>query len=139
MRPAVPNSLPPAFGKGIHAWIGVWIAALLLTTSGCAPPKAKYPTAFNSQRPDHRIWAIQRAGERRDREAAGILVDRLGDDDEAVRLYAILALERISGTRLGYNYRAPEPERVRAMARWRQYLAGEIPTSQPATRESTRD
>ena len=66
-------------------------------------------------------------------------MDRLGDDDEAVRLYAILALERISGTRLGYNYRAPEPERVRAMARWRQYLAGEIPTSQPATRESTRD
>ena len=77
------------------------------------------------------------AGERSDRSAVPALVDRLEDEDEAVRFYAILALERLTGTRLGYDYGAPEMERRAGVDRWRrsvvQASAGE--TANDAARQ----
>ena len=73
---------------------------------------------------DERIAAIFRAGQTRDSSAVPLLVERLEDRCEAAGLFAIEALERITGTRLGYNYYDPPDERSRAVARWRQWLAG---------------
>ena len=106
-----------AGGRGVARWAAFFS---ILALSGCGPPRAKYPAALNAERPEQRIWAIRQAAERQDHEAIGILVERLEDDDEAVRFYAILALERLTGTRLGYNYHASETERHRAVERWRQ-------------------
>jgi HEAT repeat protein len=103
--------------------------AVAPSLTGCGPPATPYPAALQSQRPEERIRAIKRAGETKDRSVIGILVDRLEDEDEAVRLYAILALEKLTGTRLGYDYAAREGERARAVKRWRQYLVREPPAA----------
>lgn len=89
---------------------------------GCAPG---HPGLSEIQSPDagRRILAIKAAGEARDRQAVPLLVDRLEDEDSAVRMYAILALERIVGDRFGYDYGRPAESRV-AVERWRQYARG---------------
>jgi HEAT repeat protein len=88
----------------------------------CGCSEALYPAGLKSEDAGTRIRAIKMAGDRRDRSVMPLLVDRLEDEDDAVRLYAIVALERITGTRLGYSYAKPAPERARAVMRWRNYL-----------------
>jgi HEAT repeat protein len=96
---------------------------VLLAAVGCARPPFEYPAALNSERPDQRVAAICHACDIRDESVIPILVDRLEDEDEGVRFYAILALERLTGTRLGYEYHASEVERMRSVQRWRQRVA----------------
>ncbi|MCD6304413.1 MAG: HEAT repeat domain-containing protein [Planctomycetes bacterium] len=72
--------------------------------------------------PDVRMRAILEAGRTRNRKAAPFLVDRLSDSEAEVRFAAILALQRIAGTKLGYEYYAPEDRRTAAIRRWRQWL-----------------
>ncbi|HSA26139.1 MAG TPA: hypothetical protein P5159_06390 [Phycisphaerae bacterium] len=81
---------------------------------------------MNSPRPDERARAAIRAAETGDRDVIGILVDRLEDPDEGVRFYAILALERLTGTRMGYDYRVGWSQRRRAVQEWRRYLAEQV-------------
>lgn len=64
-----------------------------------------------------------RAAEAGNREALPYLVDRLTDSERAVRMYAILALRRLTGQTLGYCYYDPPAERDVAVARWRRWLA----------------
>lgn len=111
-------------------------AALLLVvgcgltlSSGCRPAPLAFPASLNSQRPEERIraaktavvWPYRSSSERF--AALELLVGRLDDEDDAVRFFAILALERLTGTRQGYEYYAPATERIRAIERWRRYLA----------------
>jgi HEAT repeat protein len=91
-------------------------------TAGCGAPRTPYPASLQSEDPGDRVRALKRAAELNDRDVLGIIVDRLEDEDEAVRLFAILALERMTGTRLGYRYHAPASERTRMAAAWRNYL-----------------
>jgi HEAT repeat protein len=105
------------------------ISMSVLAMAGCGPPKPKYPQSLNSERPDERLAAIHRAADTHDRSVIGILVDRLDDEDEGVRFYAILALERLTGQRLGYRYQDKPSQRWRAIERWRQYLKDGVPTT----------
>ena len=57
-----------------------------------------------------------------DRSALPQLVDSLNDDDPAVRLFAIAALEKFTGDRFGYEYYLDEDQRKPAIARWREWL-----------------
>lgn len=50
------------------------------------------------------------------------LVNLLEDDDPGVRLYAILALRKMTGQDYGYRYYQREIEREAAVARWREAL-----------------
>lgn len=118
----------PTVRKVLRTVAAATMLPMLTANIACGPPRTVYPDALNSERPDERIAAIRHAAEVRDTSVVGVLVDRLDDDDEAVRMFAILALERLTGTRLGYDYRAREPLRLRAVAQWRQHLAA----SQPA-------
>jgi hypothetical protein len=61
------------------------------------------------------------------------LVDRLEDEDEAVRFYAILGLERLTGTRLGYRYSGSVVQRRAAVERWRAFVAGAAEESASAS------
>lgn len=71
----------------------------------------------------------------KDRSAVPLLVDRLDDEDEAVRFYAILSLERIAGTRLGYDYKSGGRERAVAIQRWRERVqSGEFRETIGSTR-----
>ena len=114
-----------------------WLAggaatALVLALAGCGPSRTPYPESLNSNRPEERIRAAKHAAEIGDRDVIGILVDRLEDDDEAVRLFAILALEKLTGTRHGYDYHADQTLRWRAVERWRCYVAQQGASSDPS-------
>lgn len=85
--------------------------------------------------PLERAMGAKAAGESNDRGAVPALVDRLDDEDAAVRMYSILALERITGTRLGYDYAARREQRLAAIRQWRYAIrTGElaVATTQPA-------
>lgn len=83
--------------------------------------------------PIERIEATIAAGEAGDASAVPLLVDRLEDEDDAVRFYAIQALTRITGQDMGYRYYEPSWERARAVRRWRAFLEHRA-ASGPATR-----
>ncbi len=51
------------------------------------------------------------------------LVDRLEDEDEGVRFYAILGLEKLTGRRLGYRYGDSADLRRAGVDRWRAFVA----------------
>ena len=55
-----------------------------------------------------------------DAEAVDLLIELLNDQDRGVRMYTILALERLCGQTYGYHYYDPERKRAAAIARWRE-------------------
>ncbi len=77
---------------------------------------------LESRLPAERIEAVVALGNGGDPSSVPALVERLEDEDPAVRFYAILALERLTGERRGYDYRAPIDRRRAAVLRWRAYV-----------------
>ena len=101
---------------------------------GCASGGDRRTVSLEAADPSDRIRAIVAAannggGDLRSTVAA--LVDRLEDEDEAVRFYAIAGLDRLTGQRMGYRAYAPPPRRRVAVERWRRYLAGELFEPEP--------
>jgi hypothetical protein len=105
--------------RGVHSIL----VLPLLAGAGCGPT---IRADFDSPEPAARNAAIVQAAGRRDRSAVADLVRMLDSDDPATRLLAINALERITGERLGYEYAAPEGERLAAIERWARHV-GESP------------
>jgi hypothetical protein len=98
------------------------LAAVPLAGSGggCRAPRPEPSLA--SENPQALIPAIRGVAEDGELSAAPALVASLESDDPAVRLYAIEALERMTGRTLGYRYYADAPARRDAVARWRRWL-----------------
>lgn len=114
---------------GLSLWWTILTVGVWLTPAGCTAPVTPYPEALISERPAERITAIKHAAEIGDRSVVTILVERLEDPDEAVRFFAIIALEKLTGERFGYQYYDTEVERARAVARWRRYLEEHQPVA----------
>ena len=97
-----------------------WIVILALCSLAC---RGKTPTP-NVAAPEieAKIPGIKQAGETQDRSALPALVDSLDDEDPAVRLFAIAALEKFTGDRFGYEYYLDEEQRKPPIARWREWL-----------------
>ena len=75
--------------------------------------------------PDVDLAAVHRAGRERISEAAPYLVDRLSDSEEEVRMFAVLALEKITGQAREsheYRYYHPAARREKAVDWWRQRI-----------------
>jgi hypothetical protein len=85
--------------------------------------------------PAQRIRAIKWAGENKVQAAVPLLVDRLQEQDSAVRFYAIEALRRITGTDRGYDYKADAASRAQAVARWRASLGQPTAGSEKTSKE----
>ncbi len=100
----------------------VTVATLLvaLAVSGCAT--TSWRRQLQSENPIDRINGTIAAAHADDRSALPLLVDRLEDDDQAVRMYAILALQQIEGTTLGYKYWAGPADLSHMAQRWRRHL-----------------
>ncbi len=77
---------------------------------------------LESRDPADRIRAVHSIGEEQIDNLIPALVNRLDDADAAVRLYTIVALEKLTGTRLGYEYAANRVRRQEAVANWRRYI-----------------
>lgn len=73
--------------------------------------------------PSVKIPAMKKAVREQDRAAIAPLIDDLDNDDPAVRLYAIEALERMTGETHGYQYWDDAKDRAPAIMRWRAWLA----------------
>ena len=96
------------------------LATMLGAIVGCG--STHWRDRLQSEDPLERIAGAKQAAEAKDPEAVPLLIDRLEDDDEAVRMYTIMALRRLEGTDLGYKYWSDEVDRARAAQRWREYL-----------------
>ncbi len=96
----------------------LWVN-LVFAVGGCV---GGYAPALDSPDPGARIRAIRQVVEKDDRSAIPLLVDRLEDEDEAVRFYAIHALETMTGKDLGYAYYESRQGRQAAVERWRRYV-----------------
>ena len=119
------------------AWTTPVLAIALC--GACAPSSDELRVRLESYDPAARIRAIATVAEHQLVELIPALVDRLDDEDPAVRFSAILALEDLTGTRLGYSYAAPRPQRRAATDAWRRYVAdrAEAEQSQAPTAEGS--
>ncbi|MEE9296402.1 MAG: HEAT repeat domain-containing protein [Phycisphaerae bacterium] len=106
---------------------------------GCGPKEAAVGPSMQSVEAAVRIRAIQRAALEGDSSALPHLVDRLEDEDPAVRFTAIIALERITGERFGYGYGASIERRALATARWRTFLVERVRAEAEEGTEARRD
>lgn len=93
------------------------LLGLLAIGAGCQ----QIQTGFDSPAPTKRIDAIVGASELRDIESLGRLIEQLESEDPAARMLAIRALEKRTGSTLGYNHAAPRWERIEAVNRWIEY------------------
>ena len=98
------------------------ILILSLWSVGCHMVGTEYRRQIQSEDPGRRVEAIIHAGEIRDQHAVPLLVDRLEDEDEGARMFAILSLKKITGKDMGYNYYQPANLRSQAVRRWRAWL-----------------
>jgi hypothetical protein len=104
-------------GFGLACLIAVWLTA-------CQSTSRK---ELGSPNPLERAQAAVCLAEAGDAGAVHELVDLLEDSDRAVRMYAILALVRLTGADYGYKYYGTDLERAVAVRRWRDALrAGEV-------------
>ena len=87
---------------------------------------------LQSEDPGVRIEAIHQAGEQKLVKAVPYLIDRLTDSEEEVRMFAIIALEKITGERRRYVYYAPAAERRRIADEWRKHWKAHVKMGQKA-------
>lgn len=91
--------------------------ALGACSGGVAP-------SWDDPTPQARVGAIERSVRTgRALQDAPRLVENLASDDAAVRLAAITALERTTGSTLGYRFDDSPGDRASSVARWRAWLA----------------
>ena len=75
--------------------------------------------------PSGKIPAYKEAVREKDRKAARQMVKDLDSEDPAVRMFAIIALRRLTGgDEFGYQYFDDEHDRRPAIKRWEHWLSG---------------
>lgn len=117
------------------------IVLALLVCEGCSAPSSRIG-GFESDNPATVLYAIQQAGQQRDRTQLPHLVEALENDDPAVRMMAIVALEKITGQRLGYQPYETTANRAPAVTRWQTLVRGELTAAldaPPATHAAEAD
>jgi hypothetical protein len=114
------------------------IAALTLSP-GCDHSSARRQK-LASPYPLDRVEAAVQLAEAGDTGAVDRLIELLDDRDRGVRMYTILALERLCGRTYGYRYYDPEPVRAAAIARWRAARQrGEVTVQAPAQQRERQE
>ncbi len=88
----------------------------------CDSTKQNYIREINSKDPTKRVKAIIESAKNKDERAIPLLIDRLEDEDEGVRISAIGALKELTGEDFGYNALAPIYKRKQAVEQWRRWL-----------------
>ena len=92
-----------------------------MSVGACAPPAGDLVQRLEDRDPLTRIRAITQITRARQTDLIPRLVDRLEDEDSAVRFAAIHALQDLTGSRRGYDYAGPRLERAKAVAAWREF------------------
>jgi HEAT repeats len=100
----------------------VGVAMVASTICGCATGSGTDLSALQSLDPARRVVAVRTCAAARDPSLTPLVVDRLDDEDLAVRSAAIVALVRMTGERFGYSAGDPIGERDVAVRRWRRFV-----------------
>ena len=123
-----------------------WLVAIIFACALAAGCESSQRAAMESSDPAARVRGIIRATERSDQRAVSLIVDRLEDEDEAVRLVAITSLKKLTGEDRGYRPFDSLYRRDQAVQRWRAWLAGGTmrsvttrPLATAATRAAVRE
>ncbi len=93
--------------------------------SGCAAPPVE--PSLQSDSAVEKVPALIDQADRGDDADFRALVGSLDDPDPAVRLYAIRALEELTGQTHGYRYYQRTAERRPAVEQWKAWLAEREP------------
>ncbi len=105
---------------------------MMALMTSCAS-HGSWQTRLTSDDPAERIRAVKHITDAGDIKLASHLVTCLEDEDTAVRFYAIMGLERLTGDRRGYTYHGTRKERVAAVNNWQKYLIEIGVTPKPTT------
>lgn len=100
----------------IHAMVVVMCGAAVGALGGCSQPKVE--ADIDSDVPQERLMGLAASVRANDRSAAREYVEMLESQDPAVRMFAIGALERMTGETKGYDFAAPERDRSAAVSAW---------------------
>ena len=99
------------------------LAWWLVVPLGCeALVSGDYVQRISSIKPEVASAAMNEAAAAKNRRAIVPLVKRLYDEDPAIRLSAISALEDITGETMGYRSYESEVKRAAAVKRWESWL-----------------
>ncbi len=100
------------------------MAALAACLVGCGParPQADLAARLQDEDPSVRAGAAIEAGRHNRQDVLALLVERLDDREETVRMVSIVSLEKLTGQRMGYCYYHSREDRQKAIARWRDWL-----------------
>jgi len=98
--------------------LSVLAFGLVQLTLGCAD---NWRDQIQSPDPVARARSIAKAAQWSDRKAIPLIVDRLEDEDGAVRMVAIMALKQIVGKDFGYRPYDPLHLRSLSVRRWRDW------------------
>jgi len=121
------RSVDPAAARRVaaHRWAAPAVAcAWFLSIPACTAPRP--PLVVTDPDPSVKIPAYKKAVRNKDKAAVRQLVKDLESDDPAVRLYAIHALQELTGETFGYRYFDSDERRKPAVRKWQQWVeAGE--------------
>ena len=91
--------------------------------SGCnLLTSGDYVKNISASQPEVATEAMNKAAEKKNRQAIVPLVKRLYDEDPVIRLSAIKALKNITGEDMSYHSYEPEVKRIAAIKRWEAWL-----------------
>ncbi|MCC7294113.1 MAG: HEAT repeat domain-containing protein [Phycisphaerales bacterium] len=92
--------------------------------AGCASPRTSQGTAgLEDADPVQRGRAVQAVAQQGDPSLAPLLVDRLEDEDAAVRMLAAEGLRRLTGQAIEFEADWPATKRAAVADQWRRRLA----------------
>jgi hypothetical protein len=100
-----------------------WLLVGVLLAGGCSSSGGPGDEDWHSSNPPWLMQSAIEAGQSGDRKHLARLVAGLDHDDPAVRMMSIHALQRITGTRLGYHPYGSAVHRHAAVTRWKQAVA----------------
>ncbi len=100
-----------------------WLVVGVMIVGGCSSSQRPGNESWDTTNPPWLLQSAIQAGESEDRTRIAELVSALDHDDPAVRMMSIHALQRITGTRMGYHPYGSAVHRQAAIGRWRQAVA----------------
>jgi hypothetical protein len=105
--------------------LGLLVWSVLVAMAGCAPSTGGGKTLYlrlQDEDPAVRLDATVEAADAKDAKAVPYIVENLGSDDASMRMYSYIALKKITGMTLGYEYFGTQADREQAIKRWREWL-----------------
>lgn len=127
---------------GTSTIIAVAVLAIIVT-AGCVANDSTAGSLYRrlqAEDPAVRIQAARAAAQRKDRQAVGLLIDRLSDPEDDVRFFSHIALRKITGQDFGWQPWQPQTVRREAVRQWRAWwLARQGGSPQAATAAGAAD